>query len=848
MSRFFVSGYSSESAEEDELLNSSEEELVSSSEEKEADEEKSEEEEEEEEEETDSEFDDDDMSEESSEEEGVPRGSNYFLKSNFMKGAQESESESDDEGRKVVKSGKEKVLDELKTSIDSLKSASDKKAWIEVLSEYDKVGKLILRLNKLAYTAPNIYVMALATLEDSVNTTGANEKESKKKMTADQSKAFNTVRQRIKKNIRDYQPYVDLYRSRPDLLDTEDIVDVQSIINDTAAEKSKVDEAGKGEAAVTGATSPVFHTLKQIAESRGKKNIDKNEQIQVLEDLLDDASASKKPFELISIYQMLLSIRFDLAMNQAFMQLDQWRRNEADLNSLLDLLESKLDEYYVSELGTTSDDIDIEPQPNENGVKIIFGSIMSFIERLDDEFIRHLQNTDPHSIDYVERLKDESSVYWLIVRGQLYLEKNKVEDKAHLHETGQLARAIMRRLEHIYYKPEKLISATEGEVCGKLTDNLNSYVVPKNAQPNEIIESLCEFLNEKAENIYSKNALLCKIYYYAINNDYSKARELFLSSNIYSIIHHAESGLQVMFNRVIVQLGFSAFRAGAIEECHQALNEISNSQRAKELLGQGFSTKYPSQASTAEKQKLLPFHMHINLELLECVFMTCSLLLEIPSLAAASHSSRDSKRKVSARSFKGKLDFHDRQYFTGPPESVKDHIIHASRALQKGNWVKAYNLLSSIKIWNLFPDTEHLLSMMRKKLQVEGLRTYIFTYKHVYSKLSIGKLSEFFDIEHSSVVDILNNMILAGDINGSIEESNNYINFSANEYQRTKLQELAIIMNEKVGLLTEKNEKTASNGFSRKQQSVPQKETIQEENKFRFANVNTNNDEFQTIA
>ena len=303
-----------------------------------------------------------------------------------------------------------------------------------------------------------------------------------------------------------------------------------------------------------------------------------------------------------------------------------------------------------------------------------------------------------------------------------------------------------------------------------------------------------------------------------------------------------------MFNRVIVQLGFSAFRAGAIEECHQALNEISNSQRAKELLGQGFSTKYPSQASTAEKQKLLPFHMHINLELLECVFMTCSLLLEIPSLAAASHSSRDSKRKVSARSFKGKLDFHDRQYFTGPPESVKDHIIHASRALQKGNWVKAYNLLSSIKIWNLFPDTEHLLSMMRKKLQVEGLRTYIFTYKHVYSKLSIGKLSEFFDIEHSSVVDILNNMILAGDINGSIEESNNYINFSANEYQRTKLQELAIIMNEKVGLLTEKNEKTASNGFSRKQQSVPQKETIQEENKFRFANVNTNNDEFQTIA
>ena len=79
---------------------------------------------------------------------------------------------------------------------------------------------------------------------------------------------------------------------------------------------------------------------------------------------------------------------------------------------------------------------------------------------------------------------------------------------------------------------------------------------------------------------------------------------------------------------------------------------------------------------------------------------------------------------------------------------------------------------------------------------------------------------------------------------------------SSEHLQRTRLQELAIVMNEKIGLLTDKNEKTASNGHGRKttqqqqqQQQKEQREQTHDENiKFRYANVNTNNDEFQTIA
>ena len=86
---------------------------------------------------------------------------------------------------------------------------------------------------------------------------------------------------------------------------------------------------------------------------------------------------------------------------------------------------------------------------------------------------------------------------------------------------------------------------------------------------------------------------------------------------------------------------------------------------------------------------------------------------------------------------------------------------------------------------------------------------------------------------------------------------------------------MAIVLNEKIQLLTEKNEKTQSNGYGKKQQNKDQQQQQQQQqnqqqnqqqqsstqsqqqnnilseesaNKFRYANVNSNNDEFQATA
>ena len=876
MSRFFVSGYTSDSSsEEEDLLSTSEEELLSSSDEGEDNE-------------SDSSFfgEDDDESEESSsdDEDGRPSGPAYFLKKSFLKGAggDDSDSDSDDEGRKVVKSAKDKLLDDMKSSIEIINSNKYNNNWSIVLGEFDKFGRFLIRCNQTNLGTPKFYIKLLTSLDNSITETSNNERDDKT-LKADEARAFNTLRQRIKKQIREFQVYYDLYKENPEEFDEnedEPLESVQAGLNDNV--KNEADNSNVGALASNRVLSPIFHTLKTISESRGKKNIDKLEQIATLEKLLEANVSKSSPFELISIYQMLLSVRFDASSNQAFMPLEQWQKNEHDLGKLLDLLEANVDTYQVSELGSTTDDIDIEPVANAQSVKVIFGSITSSIDRLDDELTKSLQHTDPHSIEYVERLKDESTIYNLIVRGQAYVESITPEDVKYKSE--QLARIVLRRLEHIYYKPKQLIKANEEEAWRNI--EYNSSIVSKGSSVDEVIDQLTEFLQKQQKNkTYGKHAILFSIYYYAVNSQYEKAKELFLRSQFYSNINSVESSLQVQYNRALVQLGLSAFRAGSIEESHKILNEIVNSQRSKELLGQGFNSKFPNQATVLERQKLLPFHQHINLELLECVFMTCSLLIEIPTLAAIANNHKDSKRKnASLKSFKSKLDFHDRQFFTGPPESIKDHIVHASIALQKGDWLKSYNLLSSIKIWKLFPDNDKLLAMMKNQLQIEGLRTYIFTYKSVFKKLSIEKLQQIFQLSKDEVVSILEKMITTGNVSGGEIIDNKFISFtSTTEPQRSKLQELAIVLNEKIQLLTEKNEKTQSNGYGKKQQNKDQQNQQQQNqnqnqqqqqqnqnqnqqqqqssqqqsnnilseesaNKFRYANVNSNNDEFQATA
>lgn len=122
---------------------------------------------------------------------------------------------------------------------------------------------------------------------------------------------------------------------------------------------------------------------------------------------------------------------------------------EKEFNVLIDVLVAS-PEFVVVETAEEWDDEDKPPQPEAGEVFKVPGSIVSIVDRLDDELTRSLQHIDPHTTEYIERLSDEGSLYTSILRSQLYLER--LHSSQGISSDESLNRVVMRRLDHVYFK------------------------------------------------------------------------------------------------------------------------------------------------------------------------------------------------------------------------------------------------------------------------------------------------------------------------------------------------------------------------------------------------------------
>lgn len=198
--------------------------------------------------------------------------------------------------------------------------------------------------------------------------------------------------------------------------------------------------------------------------------------------------------------------------------------------------------------------------------------------------------------------------------------------------------------------------------------------------------------------------MLAHIYHTGLQNDFPRARDMLLMSHVQESIGSADAQTQILFNRAVVQLGLSAFRRGMIKEAHSVLGDIFASQRVKELLAQGTGPR-GSEPTTAARV-LLPFHVHINTELAEAVFLVSCMLVEAPMIAAE-------QTKTVSKPFRRLLEFADRQAFAGPPESTRDCVVQATRALLAGEWERCKELVIGIKIWGLMgAESEKVKEML----------------------------------------------------------------------------------------------------------------------------------------
>lgn len=91
----------------------------------------------------------------------------------------------------------------------------------------------------------------------------------------------------------------------------------------------------------------------------------------------------------------------------------------------------------------------------------------------------------------------------------------------------------------------------------------------------------------------------------------------------------------------------------------------------------------------------MPFHMHINLEMLECVYLVSAMLIEIPYMAAHEFNTR---RRMISKSYYQQLRSSERQALIGPPESMREHVVAASKAMRNGDWKKCRDLVINDKM------------------------------------------------------------------------------------------------------------------------------------------------------
>jgi translation initiation factor 3 subunit C len=434
----------------------------------------------------------------------------------------------------------------------------------------------------------------------------------------------------------------------------------------------------------------------------------------------------------------------------------------------------------------------------------------------------------------VTRLADEAALMELSAQIFGYYSRVKAYSSA--------ATAALLHIEHIYYKHDSIAQAVQrsyhfNKIWGQYKDlhpaslgNINltqlgaldaKKVHPAAYQGNpsvqapayhasSILEELSHFIFKHGDDRSRARALLCNVYHKALHDNFYQARDIFLISHIQDTVDKMDIKTQILYNRTLVTLGLCAFRLGLIAKAHDCLVAICTS-RLKELLAQGqgkFFLEKDREQERIERRRQLPYHMHINPDLLECCHLISAMLLELPIIARAGGVvSTNAPGHVISRHFRKYYQGYSRQVFTGPPENTREHILAAAKALLNGEWKKARDLVVNLESWNLLPGdgAEKARSFLRVRIKEEGVRIYLLTYGSHFESMSLAHLCEMFEMEESLARKIVSKMIFDKEISAAWEHpADTLILYKVDP---STIQSLSQSVAEKIGSLMESNER-----------------------------------------
>ncbi|KAL8452310.1 hypothetical protein Emag_002429 [Eimeria magna] len=299
--------------------------------------------------------------------------------------------------------------------------------------------------------------------------------------------------------------------------------------------------------------------VQMVVEKRGRRGVDKMEQMRILKRLAELAETVSPQCHL-EVLGHLISAEFDTTSGVfTCMPLNIWMETFSGVKLLLGIMEQNKGLYLVPLAGVAEGS---GPEDIQQASACI---LASFVERLDDDLMKSLQTTDVHSDEYKERLGKSIDILALLWRTFCFLDQRGFKTQA--------ATVALKVNEHMHYKPDS-IATKMWDVLRKELPEENRVGLPgEDLAPTAFIETLTRYVFKYSASQREKiRALLHVAYSKSLHDDYYQARDLMHTPNVQELAMQTDVSTQILYNRNLVQLGLCAMLLEVPHMAHEAFD------------------------------------------------------------------------------------------------------------------------------------------------------------------------------------------------------------------------------------------------------------------------------------
>ena len=208
-----------------------------------------------------------------------------------------------------------------------------------------------------------------------------------------------------------------------------------------------------------------------------------------------------------------------------------------------------------------------------------------------------------------------------------------------------------------------------------------------------------------------------------------------------------------------------------------------------------------------ELKRQVPFHMHINLHQLDCVYMICAMLLEIPNIAENQYSVT---KKVVSKNFKKLIDAYDSKAFYLAAENYRDSLVLAAKQLNKSNWRAAIDHIFEIKLVQKMPEFSAeggCRQTLVGRFKEAALRAFLCRGARTYASFSVAHLAQQFELPEEAVHQVVAKMIIKNKVQAHFDTGRQLVVMDTASSEAKELQQLALQYVERLEGMVENNER-----------------------------------------